>query len=75
MLCPFKKETIYNTTLSGTITSTEENFMECIEEECVAYKKVDSILVDYYYYECGLTNTIIKKEPKALSEEFINKLP
>ena len=28
MLCPFKKETIYNTTLGGTITSTEENFME-----------------------------------------------
>ena len=49
--------------------------MDCIGEECVAYKKVDSILVDYYYYECGLTNTIIKKEPKALSEEFINNLP
>ena len=43
MLCPFKKETIYNTTLGGTVTSTEENFMECIGEECVAYKKVDSI--------------------------------
>lgn len=75
MLCPFKKETIYNTTLGGTVTSTEENFMECIGEECVAYKKVDSILVDYYYYECGLTNTIIKKEPKTLSEEFVNNLP
>ena len=49
--------------------------MECIGEECVAYKKVDSILVDYYYYECSLTKTIIKKEPKALSEEFINNLP
>ena len=74
MLCPFKKETRCNTTLGGTVTSTEENFMDSIGEECVAYKKVDSILVDYYYYECGLTNTIIKKEPKALSEEFVNNL-
>ena len=39
MLCPFKKETIYNTTLGGTVTSTEENFMDCMEEECAAYKK------------------------------------
>ena len=75
MKCPFKKETIYNTTLGGTITSTEENFMECIEEECAAYKRITSILGDYYYYECSLTNTIIKKEPRLPSEEFVNNLP
>ena len=48
MLCPFKKETIYNTTLGGTVTSTEENFMECIGEECAAYKRITYILGGSY---------------------------
>ena len=49
--------------------------MDCIGEECAAYKRITSILGDYYYYECSLTNTIIKKEPRLPSEEFVNNLP
>ena len=75
MLCPFKKEIIYNTTLGGTVTSTEENFMDCIGEECAAYMRLTSTLDDYFYYKCSLTNTIIKKEPRLPSEEFVNNLP
>lgn len=75
MLCPFKKETIYHTTLGGTVTSTEENFMDCMEEECAAYKKILSLFNDKYYYECGLTNTRLRETRITPSNEFIGNLP
>lgn len=40
--CPFRKITLYNTQNFYTgvaINSTEENFGDCLYEQCVAYQK------------------------------------